>query len=77
MREFIGFDSADIRHASNVVKLCRRCHDMIERGVCLSNLRAALKTSEIMHVERVAGRDWLDSMYPTTEDVQESSNGRS
>lgn len=60
----IGFDPQDIHDARNIVPLCRHHHDAIELGILTRQLRWALDENETMHIERVAGPEWLDAHYP-------------
>lgn len=63
-QRFVGFEKADIRDTRNIVPLCRRHHDLIERGVLTTLLRRNLRDVEIAHIRRVAGPRWLDAHYP-------------
>lgn len=59
--------TADIRDSRNIVMLCRHHHDAIDvYRILRSNLRDCLTENELMHIRNVAGPEWLDEHYPST-----------
>lgn len=73
---FLGFDSIGpvrgMRHAvSNIVPLCRDCHDEVDtkrypalRLRARALLRQRLSQQEIAFIISVRGKPWLDAEYP-------------
>lgn len=57
----------DVGHRCNIVRLCVPCHMAVEQGRLRWDLRSALGPNELRHVERVAGRYWLDRAYPRAQ----------
>lgn len=54
----------DVLHRCNIVRLCVKHHQMVEGGQMREVLGRLLTPNERKHVERVAGREWLDANYP-------------
>lgn len=72
---FLGFDPdhamrALVHARSNLVPLCRDCHDKVDsrhpvvRGWARARLRLVLTQQEVAFVIAVAGRSWLEREYP-------------
>lgn len=63
--------AAQVGHRCNIVKLCTACHLGVEQndsGMRM-DLRLVLNANELRHMERVAGREWVDREYPRIIDV--------
>lgn len=72
---FLGLEADDVRrgiaHAqSNLVPLCRPCHDEVDsrypvvREMARRMLRLVMTQQEVAFVIALRGREWLDLEYP-------------
>lgn len=58
---------------TNVVPLCRPCHDLIDNGpwsdrrMWRAMLRRLLLPGEVAHVRRAMGQSWLEREYPSRD----------